>query len=103
MNYLWVLPLIAVCCVGAYVSKLSNDKVPYGALYVFLGSLLSALLWVWVSKVSKNLLIDGIIFDVVVVVVYAGAYVYLGFAAGFTWLNWAGLAAAVLGLAMMKI
>jgi hypothetical protein len=103
MNYVWILPLILICSLGAYCSKLSNDKVPYGATYVFLVSIFCALVWVWVSKVSKNLLMDSVIFDVVVCVVYAGAYAYLGFASGFTWYNWAGLFAAMVGLVMMKL
>jgi len=103
MNYIWIMPLMLICWLGAYCSKMSNDKVPYGALYVFLVSVTCALVWVWVSRVSKNLLVDSVVFDVVVCIVYAGAYMYLGFGSGFSWLNWIGLTAAIIGLVLMKV
>jgi len=103
MSYIWVIILILVCCSNAYFSKLNNNNVPYSSIYLFLGSLIGALLWIWVTKISKNLLFDSILYDIILVVVFTGCFIFLKCGTGFTMINWCGLVLAVFGLILMKI
>ena len=101
--YTWVVLLIFTSAIGAYCAKLSNTGVPYGSLYVFLSSMLGVLLWVWASRISKNLLFDSILYDIVMSVSFVGSFVLLKYGETFTLLNWVGLVCAVIGLVLMKI
>jgi hypothetical protein len=103
MNYIWVIFLIASSLLGAYCAKLSNSHIPYGSLYVFLCSLIGMFIWVWLTRVSKNLIFDSLLFDIVMTISFTAGFVLLKYGSTFHLANWIGLAFAVLGLMLMKI
>jgi vacuolar-type H+-ATPase subunit I/STV1 len=104
MTYLWIPLLILTSLIGSYCAKLSNTGVKYGSLYVFLCSLFGVLSWIWVTKVSKNLVFDSILYDSIMVVTFTLGFVLLKCGTTeFGMINWAGLGLAVIGLIMMKL
>jgi len=103
LNYLWVPMLIVTCMISAYASKLSNIRAPHGTLYVFLTSILSVFLWMAVSKLSKNLLFDSLLYDIILTIVFSASFIYLQCSPNFTTLNWIGVAITIFGLILMKI
>lgn len=103
MNYIWILFLIASSILGAYCAKLSNMKVPYGSLYVFLSSMIGLSIWMWVSRTTKNLLFDSVVYDVVMSVAFITGFVLFKCGTAFSVVNWIGLIIAVIGLVLMKL
>jgi hypothetical protein len=65
--------------------------------------MLGTLVWVWVSRISKNLLLDNILYDIIMSLSYTGTFILLKYGESFTPLNWVGIALAVIGLVLMKI
>ena len=103
LNYIWIPPLIISCIISAYAAKLSNNNVPYGSLYVFLASLVGIFIWLWVTKISKNILFDSIIYDIILTTVFTATFIFLKCGDTFNIYNWIGIALALLGLVLMKI
>jgi hypothetical protein len=104
MNYLWIPLLITSSLIGSYCAKLSNTGVKYGSLYVFLCSLVGILTWIWVTKISKNLIFDSILYDGIMVISFTLGFVLLKCGTSqFDMINWVGLGLAVIGLIMMKL
>lgn len=103
MNYLWLPILILSSALGAYCAKLSNSGTPYGSVYVFFVSMIGVILWVWASRISKNLLFDSILYDVVMSLSFAISFILLKYGETFTMFNWMGVALAIIGLIMMKL
>lgn len=102
--YNWILILIIVSCASAYCSKLSNDNSPYGSIAIFITGVFNLLIWIWVTKHSKNLLFDSVLYDTVLCIAYA--VIFILFKCGttsFDVTNWIGLILAIAGLIMMKI
>ncbi|KKM01711.1 hypothetical protein LCGC14_1791710 [marine sediment metagenome] len=60
-------------------------------------------LWALVTRVSSNLLIDGIIYDVIMMISFTVGLVILGASSGFTILQYVGLGLAICGLILMKV
>lgn len=103
MIYFWVIFLILCSIGGAYFAKLSNIHVPYSGWGVFVCCLVNAFVWVWVTKISQNLLFDSMLFDVVMMVTFSVCLILLKCGEFFTFLNWVGLILTMLGLILMKI
>lgn len=101
--YIWVPLLIAFCFVSAYCAKMSNNKIEYGSAYVFVSSLFGVFLWMWVSKISKNLLFDSVIYDIILTITFTCSFIFLKCGTTFDVTNWVGLAFAIIGLIMMKL
>ena len=102
--YAWSLILIVVCLLSAYASKLSNDQVPFAWVYIVLAGITNALVWSWVTKTSKNLLFDSILYDIIMVIIFTGMFII--FKCGttsFSNINWIGLTLAISGLILMKL
>lgn len=103
MNYLWTIMLVISSFLGAYSAKLSNNNIPYGNLYVFLCGMFGIFLWMWVAKISKNLLFDSVLYDIILTTVFTLSFIILKCGTAFAPINWIGLALAIIGLILMKI
>jgi len=99
----WITLLILISMISAYCAKLSNMKIPFGGLYVFISSMLGALTWVWVTKVSKNLIFDSLLYDIILVITFTSSFVFLKCGQSFSIMNWIGLITAIIGLILMKV
>lgn len=102
LNHIWIIFLILVSILSAYCAKLCNTKVPYGSIYVFISSIIGSLIWVWVTKISKNLIFDSILYDTILVITFTLSFVFLKYGQFFTILNWIGVILAIIGLILMK-
>lgn len=103
MNYLWAIFLIVTSLLGAYCASISNNGVKYGMLYTFLASIANVLIWTWVSRTSKHLFLDAVLYDIIVVIAYATGFIVLKYGHGFSILNWVGLILALSGLILLKV
>jgi multidrug transporter EmrE-like cation transporter len=100
----WWLPLVFLLNLGyAYLSRensLSKDfKMVliiwvYGAIFQF---------WPLVSRFSKNILFDGLIYDSALVVSYVLACIWLGYAEKMNLVQAFGMILVVIGITLMKL
>ena len=104
IHYLWWVPGV----IGLYTllgwlsvkSNVSNSKV------IFAGLIIAQMIPVWalVTKVSKSLLFDALLYDVIAAIACAIAIgVFSGTFADFTSRNWVGIFLVILGLILIKI
>ena len=104
MRYLWAISLILTSLMSTYCAKLSNEGVKYGSLYVFICGILNVLTWLWVTKVSKNLLFDTVVFDGIMVITFALGFMMLKCGTSeFEIRNWIGLIMALIGVILMRV
>ena len=103
LSYLWVPVLMIAAATGAYVANLNNQGVAYGKLYVVLASFMTMFTWLWVTCVSKNLVFDSLVFDMVLAVVFTSCLIGLQSSGhSFTLVNYIGVALALVGLVCLK-
>lgn len=106
MNYLWALFLLITCGVSAYYSNSINvgsHNRLLSNIMVFCAGLCNILIWMWVSKISKNIILDGLIYDIVLTVVFSVVLLYLNSSASLSILNYIGLGLALLGIILFKL
>jgi len=60
-------------------------------------------IWPIISRYSKNLIFDGVLYDFVMMIGYLGALLYLSMAKNFHRGQWAGLVLVMIGLMLMKV
>lgn len=102
-SMIYVTPiLIFTCMLSAYYSTVINKSncgyIEYSIITIF-----NIILWIIVAKLSKNLLIDSFIFDIVMTLGFAVGFIYLGYSDGFTIINWLGIVLCVLGIVFIKL
>jgi len=105
-HYLWWIPLVIFG--SAFLTRFSianNEQKTLGsALRVYFVTILCiSPLWPLVSRVSKNILFDGMLFDNLLFLAFAVAMVCLGQAVHFGPLQWVGLGAVVTGSVLMRV
>lgn len=98
---LWV-PTVVVYYVGySWLSKQNNDIG--GKWFWFMFAYGAACpLWLIVSRISKNLLFDGVLYDNLMFLTYVGAMIFLGAHARMTAHQWVGLGLVVLGSVLLR-
>ena len=100
--YLWWVPcVILYYTIYAYFAYKNNTVGGHWFAYSFIYGALCPF-WVIVSRVSKNILFDGIIYDNVMFLTYVLTMLYLGQAAHFAAHHWLGLGLVVLGSVMLR-
>ena len=105
-HYLWwPLALILAHGLVAYLSKQNNEHPSTRSmLTLYLCSILCLTpLWVAVSRVSKNLMWDGMLYDNLLFQSFAGWMLSFGVGKGFGPIQWAGLTAVVIGSVLMRL
>lgn len=102
MNYYltWIPSLIILAVIWALISKHVNDNPSSWLGYVLF---LSIPVWFFVAKYSKNLLFDGLLYDIILTLSYALTFIYLGYSSGFSLYNWMGLFLAFIAIFLLKI
>lgn len=100
-HYLWWMPITAlVAIVGAY-SSIQVNKNPQSLWFWFM--FLPITVWPFVSRISKNIVFDGILYDSLVAVAWLLGFILFGASKDFTWMNYLGLMLAVIGLTLIKV
>jgi len=99
---IWVPAVIAWYVLYSYVSKLSNDTKSISPL-IFLFLLGSCPIWALLSRYSKNLIFDGMLYDILMSVTFVVTMSLLGSGDSFSTQNWIGAILVVLGFILMKV
>ena len=94
--------------VSSYLAKLNNDHndlVWYKSYYFWTAFAFGALcpFWVIVSRISKNLLFDGMLYDNLMFLTYVFTMMALGCGAKFGVHQWIGVALVAFGSVLMRI
>ena len=103
IHYLWWIPsLFIVYVLYAYLSYKNN--IVGGKWFFIMWGIGIIPLWAFVSRVSKNLLFDGILFDFLMFMTYTIA---LGIISKefikFHWYNWVGFVSIICGFVLLKL
>ena len=100
MIWYWIVFTI-FSCIAAKISLLSSQ---HGGKWFFLIWFIYIvpffpLLTIW----SKNLLIDSLVYDFIILFTYTGIYIASGVSKSFSLVQYIGLTLTILGFIMMKI
>jgi hypothetical protein len=100
MNPLIWLFVFVFNALGAWVNKLNNDnpKWFWAACVISICPIFPI-----ISRYTKNLLIDGIIYDVVIFLAYLIVLMMLGCGKSVTLIQWGGVALTLIGVVLMKV
>jgi hypothetical protein len=102
MNPIWWLIAILFYCGQAWVSQKQNTNLDMR--WFWIACVYSALpVWPMIARLSKNLLLDGMIYDVVLFVSYAGTLLLMGAGKSFALNQWVGFALVLAGFFLMKV
>ena len=103
IHYLWWVPVVLLWyMVYAWISKLNNDLRTSG---IFINTLLFGIcpFWAIVSRISKNIIFDGMLYDIIIFTSYLLTMGLLGAGKDFTAFNWLGAGLIITGFILMKI
>lgn len=98
---LWIPAAIAVYATQAYLSKRSSDEQGWWWLAVWLVGAVP--LWAVVSRYSRNVMVDGILFDLLIFFSYLLTFLALGCGESFGAVRWAGLVLVCIGFVLLKM
>lgn len=102
-HYYWSIPAVCIMYI-LYGILTKQNNMHQTALWFWLLSITGAFpLWSFVSRVSKNLLMDGLLYDFFMLIAYVGTLIFLGEAKAFSMVQWLGMACCVTGLLLMKV
>ena len=103
-HYFWWIPCVVVYyAVYSWISKQNNTEVGTHSwvLVLFIYGIIAP--WVIVSKFSKNLLFDGMLYDNLMFLTYVSTLLVLGAGNKFTLHQWMGLVSVVAGSMLLRI
>lgn len=99
---IWIPIEIVFYCVIAYFSKKNNEIKKKRFLFIMI--MLSMIpLWSFVAPDSKNLALDGLLYDSLMVITMTMTLAYLGSGSGFKRYNWLGIALVIVGFVIMNL
>ena len=104
MHYLWWVPCIIIYyTIMAWMTKQNNDlggTWPWSwKLYVY-GALCPW--WVLVSCVSKNIIFEALLNDIILALTFTITFYFLGAGEEFSIRNWVGVAVVIIGFVLVK-
>jgi len=98
----WVPAVLIMYAVTAVFSKWANDST--GWTWVFgLYVLQCAGLWPLVSKYSKNIVFDGLLYEVIMFVGFYGVLCIMGATKNFTFYQYCGMILVITGMILVKV
>jgi hypothetical protein len=102
MLQMWWIPIVIVFGLVLAGLSVKNNEVGgnwFYVLYVF--GIIQ--LWPFVSRYSKNLVFDGLLYDTILVLTYSTVVIFLSKGKTFSTVNYAGVGIVIIGLILMKI
>jgi len=103
--WVWIPAAILLYIASARFTVWANDKEDptswkwVAALYV----LNLCGLWPLIARYSRNILVDGLLYDLIIFFTFYATMVFLGSAQRFNDWQWGGCALVIVGFALMKI
>jgi len=110
MHHAWWIPALCIYfIIYSWLSKMNNDTADitpwYTSKYLWLTFFFGALcpFWLIISRVSKNLLFDGMLYDNIAVMMYIATMIALRCGDKFDPHHWVGLGLVVIGSILMRV
>ena len=101
IQQLWWVPLVLVYY-GFYAWLSRQNNLHGGKWLAFMVLCGMVSLWVLVSRYSKNLIRDGLLYDSLMLFAQNFVWILMGVAAGFGIRQWAGVALMVVGFYLLR-
>lgn len=101
--YLWVPTISLIYVLYAYVSHRANNGTTWWFLATILVGMCCPFFWSVVSRYSKRIYFDGMLFDVVVFMAYAITIAVVGRGDSFSTRQWIGVIVVTIGFILMAI
>lgn len=105
----WIPTVICYYFVYSYLSKVNNDHSDiepwYTSKYLWVMSVYGLLcpFWLIISRISKNLLFDGMLYDNIMFLTYVTTMILLKSGDKFLPHHWVGLGLVVFGSILMRV
>ena len=97
----WIPFVIVYYCIYAWLSKQNNE---FGGKWIWITYVYGAIcpLWLIISRYSKNLLFDGMLYDNILFLSYIATMIFLGQANNFSTTQYIGLVLMIIGSICIK-
>jgi hypothetical protein len=83
-------------------NKLNNDH--HGGMWFWISWAFTSIpIFTFIGLVSKNILFDSVLYDVIILIAYVITLLIMGCGTAFNIWNWVGLALTVAGFLLMKV
>lgn len=110
-HYIWWIPatILYYACytwLSKYNNDIASDGIWYKQTWFWIMFIYGALcpLWLIISRISKNLIFDGMLYDNIMFLTYAVTMAIIGStASNFSALQWTGFGAVIIGSVLMRI
>ena len=103
IHYLYWVPAVAVLYFFNAYASINNRDIGGAKWFVLLWLTSAVPVWMLVSKYSKNLVLDVLIYNMVLLVAFLLGMMIFGQMKTFLWYHLIGLSLCVLGLFIMNI
>jgi hypothetical protein len=111
LHHLWWIPTVVIYYLFyAYLSKLNNDQgltdvVWYKSKLAMFTYLYGAIVpfWLIVSRISKDVFFDGMLYDNILVLSYVVGMWFLGAGNNFVTNQWIGVVFIIIGSILMRV
>ena len=103
MFYLfWVTAAIILYIIVGVLSKYANDSEEWKwVIFLYVCNFFG--LWPIIARYSKNIVFDGLLYDLIIYFTFYGTLLFMGAAAKFTTYQWAGTFLVGIGFILLKI
>lgn len=102
-NYIWVPFLIIFSILMAFISKKSNDSHKYWSYFLILTGTINSLLWIWLTKLSKNIIFDSMLYSIIISIGLTLTFIFMGCGSKFNNIQWIGTFLTLLGFILIKL
>lgn len=99
-HYFWWIPLLGCLCAWNVWLSWQVNKNPNTWLFFLMWLPLNV--WPFVSKISTDLLFDGLLYDILMCMFYAIGFIIVGMGKELNFVNYSGILLIFLGFILMK-
>jgi CHASE2 domain-containing sensor protein len=103
VTYWWVpVTILSSALAGLFSYRMNQSQEWSWSMYLWI--LNAVPLWIFIARYSKNILLDGLIYDSILTIAYTATVLYLSSKdSHFTTLQWISLCIIILGLLAFKL
>jgi len=98
----WVITAIFLYIFVGVISKYANESDEWKWVIILYGCNFLGL-WPIIARYSKNLIFDGLLYDLIIYFTFYGTLLIMGSAAKFTTYQWVGTFFVGIGFILLKI
>jgi len=99
---IWVPIVIVYYSILAWMSKQNNE---FGGKWMYIMYIYGVVWpgWIIISRISKRLLFDGMLYDNIMFITYSVTMIFLGAHSKLTTHQWIGLGLVIIGSVMLRV